>query len=508
MPIVCEGSFLCLDLCQHASELALVCVILLAFVVILERIIHVFHKMNPAVFNAIQGECALLGMISFLLFSIPALCARVGASVYHDLHEMIEFVHITLFLSTVAYLLVVAALASYKTKLEQHWRAACHQTRTQPQRIAVEDAFRAERGLFGLGWRRSLAPYLQLRCELLMRQQYFDLLGSQPLDYVLYLRLSSERVLGQLVHLGPCAWLALLASFGLTFLFFDGVAWAAGVEPRAGEQAFCAVEAAAFEARCNCTLCGGGELASTSALAASPAYCSGHCTWMCHQGEEYVASAVANTGLQTIGTVWIWTVMLVGSAFTWASTRGVLRALSAGSVATPPPEMVAPSPDALVAMAASGALNLNTPSESLLTSTIVRNYGALFLCKSPRMLIHVVQAQVRPHTRRPPSWLPCYHPRSLPEPSLPTGVLAALSRHYIAHCFGSTPQVLSLCAHAALCLMVYFQLPDNWPMLPLLLPPLFLGPLSLLRMLERLTFIFSVGTLAERDRVLAAMRSA
>ena len=56
--------------------------------------------------------------------------------------------------------------------------------------------------------------------------------------------------------------------------------------------------------------------------------------------------------------------------------------------------------------------------------------------------------------------------------------------------------------------MVYFQLPDNWPMLPLLLPTLVLGPLSVLRMLERLTLIFSVGTLAKRDCVLAAIRAA
>ena len=55
--------------------------------------------------------------------------------------------------------------------------------------------------------------------------------------------------------------------------------------------------------------------------------------------------------------------------------------------------------------------------------------------------------------------------------------------------------------------MVYFQLPDNWPMLPLLLLPLVLGPLLLLRTLERLTLIFSVGTLAQRDRVFAAIRA-
>lgn len=86
--------------------------------------------------------------------------------------------------------------------------------------------------------------------------------------------------------------------------------------------------------------------------------------------------------------------------------------------------------------------------------------GALFLFRSPRTLLHVVQAQV-----------------------------------------------LSLCAHAALCLMVYLQLPDNWPLLPLLLLPLVIGPISLLRTLERLTLIFSVGTLAERSRVLAAIRA-
>ena len=331
--------------------------------------------MNPSVFNQIQSECALLGMISFLMFSIPALAARVGAHIPHVLHEMIDFVHITLFLSTVAYLLVVAALASHKTKLEQHWQAVYDQTRTQPQRIAVEGAFRSERGWLGHSWRRSLAPYLQLRCELLLRQQYFDLLHSRTasLDYVLYLRLSSERVLGQLVHLGPSAWLALLASFGFTFLCFDGAAWAAGVQPRAGEQAFCAVEAAAFEARCNCTLCGGGELASTAphgVTARHAVHCSGHCTWMCEQGEEYIAAAVANVGLQTIGIVWIWSVLLLGGSFTWASTSRVFRAFSAGSVATPSPEMVAPSPDALMAMADAGTLNLNTPSESLLTSLL------------------------------------------------------------------------------------------------------------------------------------------
>ena len=55
--------------------------------------------------------------------------------------------------------------------------------------------------------------------------------------------------------------------------------------------------------------------------------------------------------------------------------------------------------------------------------------------------------------------------------------------------------------------MVYLQLPDNWPLLPLLLLPLVIGPISLLRTLERLTLIFSVGTLAERSRVLAAIRA-
>ena len=45
-------------------------------------------------------------------------------------------------------------------------------------------------------------------------------------------------------------------------------------------------------------------------------------------------------------------------------------------------------------------------------------------------------------------------------------------------------------------------------MVPLLLLPLVLGPLLVLRMLERLTLIASVGTLAKRDLVLAAIRAA
>lgn len=163
MGVVCEGSLLCLDLCKNASVLALVCGFLLAFVAVLELLFHIFRQMNSAVFSAVQNECALLGMVSFLLFSIPALGARVGypplSTTHPVLHEMIEFVHITLFLSTIAYLLVVAALARYKAVLELHWQAAYQQTRTQSQRVVVEQAFRADRGRwFGLGWRRNLAP--------------------------------------------------------------------------------------------------------------------------------------------------------------------------------------------------------------------------------------------------------------------------------------------------------------------------------------------------------------
>mgnify|MGYP006879339472 CR=1 FL=1 len=86
--------------------------------------------------------------------------------------------------------------------------------------------------------------------------------------------------------------------------------------------------------------------------------------WHVDSGPGFPLCLIKTSSL-SIAAVWIWGMLLVGGTFIYASTGRMFRALTTGTVADPPADMVAPSPDDLVAMADAGAGPLAVVSGSM-----------------------------------------------------------------------------------------------------------------------------------------------
>jgi len=106
------GTFACLDLSGVTIPLGVILILLVAFAVTIEHLLHkAIHAASHDRFwrnfmAALISELSMLGIISFTLF----LTSQLGNLTDDHVH-LIEFVHLTLFLMMIFYYLVIAWMA-------------------------------------------------------------------------------------------------------------------------------------------------------------------------------------------------------------------------------------------------------------------------------------------------------------------------------------------------------------------------------------------------------------
>ena len=315
----CSSGFMCLDICDELLLLGLVLVCLLALVLVLETLLFLLHHYEPWLIRQIEKECATLGMISFFLFlfSNGKDHLKLGHHFEHY-KEVIEYVHMTLFLTMLAYFVAVAALAKSERVLSRRWQRADQLTDEETKQVEAD--FQVGHGQHGpckrmllasfrmlfSGWNGTMATVCQMRCKQIVLEQYKHLLqpdGRPAVDYnllfasassatprsslhsgmhacmrpslglgltglslnasasglqfdhAIYLKLNAQAMLARLMHVGPRAWLLLMLSFCLVLLPFDAWFWFEdGFDHGINQQQYCTSSFSAFEKSCGCTV--------------------------------------------------------------------------------------------------------------------------------------------------------------------------------------------------------------------------------------------------------------
>ena len=99
-----------LNLCQNIGELGVICCILLCIGAVLTMMLAVLSRLDARIQQSLQGEAALLGMISFGMFFVSNRSSGLSVYVSDSVREAIEFMHISIFTTMLFYLCFISIL--------------------------------------------------------------------------------------------------------------------------------------------------------------------------------------------------------------------------------------------------------------------------------------------------------------------------------------------------------------------------------------------------------------
>ena len=410
----------------------------------------------------------------------------------------------------------------------------------------------AEMARVSIGCRGGLDAFLQMHMRRLLAIQHFGDVHRHPasstphpidtFDHPRYLTRCCEMLIERLVHVGPRAWLMLMLSFGLVFGAFDVFFWVSdpGSYTRGhNHQAYCEAEfnlyVRRFERVCHCSASEG----ATNCTSCVTGQCESEC-----EESDYTASVYKNRALMKAFLVWSYLLMLFGQLLTTYITTHVFESLREAADSESTHRLFeVPSTDEVQSAdghspvgevggrveAPEGRARQHAPTD-IQTASRVAAPGqggagtyrtALLASTSTSASMTAPSAPSASSWRRPTwpqrlsslaalrlrQWLRKHGPRRDPYSELfmfsSPGLLIGLFQL----------QLLAMCAHVALCCMIFLWVLgekgaalQNMPFYPLLLsPPLYFLLIYTPRVIERGTLLFSVGPWTERDSVLKCM---
>ncbi len=217
------GTFACLDLASISIPLSVTIFLLVLFALVTEHIIHTcIHRAAHDRFwrtfaAALLAELSMLGIISFVLFSISQL-----APLTDDHIHLIEFVHLTLFLMMIFYYLVVGWIAysskailskygDYEVKVANFDLLSCvSELRNITQQRKKRWCHHPISYLFAS---TDLDKKMQVNAYLLTRHFFLISHGlppNLPFDYAEYVDRCTSALLVKLVQVGYRTWVGIL----------------------------------------------------------------------------------------------------------------------------------------------------------------------------------------------------------------------------------------------------------------------------------------------------------
>jgi len=449
----CVG-FACLNLCQNIGELGVICCILLCIGAVLTMMLAGLSRLDARIQQSLQGEAALLGMISFGMFFVSNWSSGLSVYVSDSVREAIEFMHISIFTTMLFYLCFISVLV-YQHHVLNRRRRSVHAVASHHSRQSRSSAGGRPRRF----WARFIcvrwsewAPRYEASLQQILHAQFeghtfeHDSAPGIPssFDWPTYVQACSNSVLAHMVHVSLGSWCVALLTFGCVFGVTKGLY---SLDQQKYDESwrhdFC--EAAIDQLAKPCRHC--LTVDKEDAV----------CTDACLDRIEGIGVIEKNAAMQYVFLSWAWTVSVVAFALHHASTAAVFKALAEGTIA----RALLP---AKRASGVDGARQLGRP-EARPWRRLWRwreagdGYSRRFLLHSPSLLLFTFKLQL-----------------------------------------------LTQSIHCALCTLVFFWIPPPAGVVILhCLPSLLFAGVVTRFTLERASLLHSIGSLTSAQRVASAL---